>query len=622
MRKFLREITQKQPGNYFSEKMSLFSGIIFFCFAFSVSQVLWAQQKHTFEIKYHSAADSALLANIGGTKNNFATGQQCMAALQDWLARLQSRGYLTASFDSVYSDTLTTSCSFYLGKQYKWVALHVAQIPKNVLQQAGYRTKTLAKKPVNLQQLQQLQQNLLRYAENNGYPFASVNLQAVQLQDTLVEATLHWEPGKRIFIDSIIIIGDAKIKKAYLHNYLGIKQGKPYNEAAIQQIPGRLRELPFVQEAGLPKVQFFDTRARVNLLLKRKKASRFNVVLGILPQPQTASATGAARNRLQIIGDGQLNLANVAGIGEHLDVDFKSYVNKRRELKINLLYPYLPLLPVGVDARFELFIADTLFRDVRTYIGLQYSGKGNNFLKVFLDSKKSVLLTVDSLKLATSRRLPDVLDVANTLYGIELNREHLDYRFNPRKGYAVNLVAGAGTKKVKTSFPILAIGEALEIDFKTQYDSLNSNRFQYRLALRADKYWSIGQRSTVKTSLNSALLGNRQLLQNELLRIGGNRLLRGFDEESIWASFYTIVTAEYRFLLSQNSNAFLFFDAANVQNKSRSNNTSDFPFGFGLGANLETKAGIFGLMYALGRQQGNPINFRQGKIHFGYVNYF
>ncbi|OWY20534.1 hypothetical protein C7N43_13815 [Sphingobacteriales bacterium UPWRP_1] len=603
--------------------MRLFSGIALFCFAFSVSQVLWAQQKYVFEIKYQSVADSALLANIADTKNNFTTSQQCTAALRNWLTRLQDRGYLAASFDSVYSDTLKTSCSFYLGKPYKWVALHVEQIPKNVLQQAGYRAKTLAAKPVNLQQLQQLQQNLLRYAENNGYPFASVNLQAVQLQDSLVEAALHWEPGKRITIDSIIIIGDAKINKAYLHNYLGIKQGKPYNEAAIQQIPGRLRELPFVQEAGLPKVQFFDTRARVNLLLKRKKASRFNVVLGILPQTQTTLPTGAPRNRLQIIGDGQLNLMNIAGIGDQLDVDFKSYVSKRRELKVNLLYPYLPLLPVGADARFELFIADTLFRDVRTYFGLQYAGRGNNFVKVFADRKTSVLLTIDSLKLAATRRLPDVLDVANTLYGIELNREHLDYRFNPRKGYVLNVVAGAGTKKVKASLPVLNIGETLEIDFKSQYDSLNNrSRFQYRFALRADKYWSIGQRSVIKTGIGSALLGNRQLLQNELLRIGGNRLLRGFDEESIWASFYAVATLEYRFLLSQNSNAFLFVDAANVQNKSRNTNTTDYPFGFGLGANLETKAGIFGLMYALGRQQGNPLNVRQGKIHFGYVNYF
>ena len=50
--------------------------------------------------------------------------------------------------------------------------------------------------------------------------------------------------------------------------------------------------------------------------------------------------------------------------------------------------------------------------------------------------------------------------------------------------------------------------------------------------------------------------------------------------------------------------------------------TSDFPFGIGAGINFETKAGIFGLNYALGSQNNNPLSIKNAKIHFGYVNYF
>jgi hypothetical protein len=53
-----------------------------------------------------------------------------------------------------------------------------------------------------------------------------------------------------------------------------------------------------------------------------------------------------------------------------------------------------------------------------------------------------------------------------------------------------------------------------------------------------------------------------------------------------------------------------------------SNYPFDFPFGFGAGTTFETKVGLFGLTYALGQQQDNPISFKTGKIHFGYVNYF
>ena len=43
----------------------------------------------------------------------------------------------------------------------------------------------------------------------------------------------------------------------------------------------------------------------------------------------------------------------------------------------------------------------------------------------------------------------------------------------------------------------------------------------------------------------------------------------------------------------------------------------DTPFGFGAGVHLAVKSGVFYLEYALGRQLGNPISFKTGKIHFG-----
>lgn len=98
-------------------------------------------------------------------------------------------------------------------------------------------------------------------------------------------------------------------------------------------------------------------------------------------------------------------------------------------------------------------------------------------------------------------------------------------------------------------------------------------------------------------------------------------MLRGFDEEAIFASLFSVVTLEYRFLLSKNSYFNLFYDAAYVENRA-DGYENDFPFGFGAGLAFETKAGLFGVSYALGRQQSAPIDFRAAKIHFGYVNYF
>ena len=72
------------------------------------------------------------------------------------------------------------------------------------------------------------------------------------------------------------------------------------------------------------------------------------------------------------------------------------------------------------------------------------------------------------------------------------------------------------------------------------------------------------------------------IYQNELYRFGGTNSLRGFNEESIFATTKTILTFEYRFLLDQNSAVFAFFNQGFYENTSL-NYVKDMPYGFGFG---------------------------------------
>jgi hemolysin activation/secretion protein len=107
-----------------------------------------------------------------------------------------------------------------------------------------------------------------------------------------------------------------------------------------------------------------------------------------------------------------------------------------------------------------------------------------------------------------------------------------------------------------------------------------------------------------------------------LNRIGGIHTLRGFNEESLFASSYSIFTAEIRYLLDQNSAVFLFCDVAWYERNLKSGYFNDTPKGFGAGVFFQTRAGLFSFTYALGSEQGNPILLRGSKVHFGFINYF
>ena len=145
-------------------------------------------------------------------------------------------------------------------------------------------------------------------------------------------------------------------------------------------------------------------------------------------------------------------------------------------------------------------------------------------------------------------------------------------------------------------------------------------------SIRQDIYNIYGFVRMADEIVDSFLEYDREMLLNrfekELYRFGGLYSLRGFDEESLTASAYTMAKSEISYILEQNSYLFVFYNIAWYERNLGDSYTSDYPFGFGAGLTFETKLGIFSFSYALGKEFDNPIKIRAEKIHFGLINYF
>ncbi len=127
----------------------------------------------------------------------------------------------------------------------------------------------------------------------------------------------------------------------------------------------------------------------------------------------------------------------------------------------------------------------------------------------------------------------------------------------------------------------------------------------------------------MKTAANLGVLQSPQTFQNELFRIGGYQLLRGFDEESIYANQYAVFTGEYRYLVGMNSYFFGFSDVGFTKTKYNAVSFSNSFISGGIGIELETKFGLLNLSYAIGKRNDVKFDIRNSsKIHFGYINYF
>ena len=558
-------------------------------------------QNKSYLLEILSVNDRLLLQKIT-YKKIFASKTDRDKELTNVLFICFDKAYLTAGYDSLITDSLTLKAYLAFGSQYKWAHLKKGNVDEGILSEIGYREKFYNNQPVYFKSVKHIQEKIIKYYENNGYPFASVKLDSIVISEEIISAQLKLIKHSEEKIDSIIIKGTAKISPVYLYNYLGIKPGNLYNESQLKKVNTRIAEIPFIRSSKPAIIQFTTKFNKLILNLEKKTSSQFNGIIGVLPDNKTGKIT--------FTGDVSLKLQNGLGRGELIDLNWRRLQTQTQDLKLRLVYPFLLRSPFGVDYNFKLYKKDTTFLDINQNIGLQYILIGGNYFKIFYNNKTSTLLSTKGLEYSTT--LPINADIQNNMYGMGLKYEKLDYRLNPRKGFSFLGNASAGTKSIKKNSKLNPV----------VYEGLKLNSTQYNADLEASIFIPAMDRSTVKIGIQSAFLYGETIFQNELLRIGGLKTLRGFDEESIYASAFSILTIEYRYILEQNSYLYVFGDGAYYEKNNVKEFVHDTPVGFGAGISFETKAGIFSISYALGKQFDNPIQLRSGKIHFGIVNYF
>lgn len=555
----------------------------------------------TFTLTIQSLNDATLLTKIT-YKKTFSLKTERDKELQSVLFTCYDNAYLTASYDSLINDSLTFTAFLNFGAQYKWAHLKNGNVDEGVLSEIGFREKLYTNKPVSFKDVKRVQEKLITYYENNGYPFASVKLDSIIITDESIAAQLYLTKNQLEKIDSVVIKGNAKITAVYMYNYLGIKPGNLYNEAQLKKVNTRIAELPFIRSTKPAAVTFTNKYNKLVLFLEKKRASQFDGIIGILPDDKTG--------KILFTGDVRLKLQNGLSHGELIDLNWQRLQTQTQNLKIRFVYPFVLRTPFGIDYNFSLYKKDTTFLDVKQNIGIQYLLIGGNYFKIFYSNKTSSLLSTKGLEYMTT--LPPNADIRNNMYGVGLKYEKLDYRLNPRKGFSILMNASAGTKKIIKNSKLNPV----------VYDKLKLNSTQYTGDFEGSVFIPLLNRNTVKIGVQTAFLDGETTFQNELFRIGGLKTLRGFDEESIFATAYSIFTLEYRFILEQNSYLYIFGDGAWYEKNNISDYVRDTPVGFGAGISFETKAGIFSINYALGKQFDNPIQLKSGKIHFGIVNYF
>jgi outer membrane protein assembly factor BamA len=564
--------------------------------------------------------DSVFLASLQ-LKTGFSDRNECVAYINDIPGVLQAKGFVNASIDSVGFDSTGASVALYIGDRYEWASLDARAIDRDVLDAVGWRDRIFAGKPMDFTQVREWQEKLLSHMENNGYPFAKVYLDSLQLDGDKVHGQLKIQPGPAYKIDSIRVFGTVKLSNDFLQRYLDIANGSKFSKEKLTRISRRIRELSFVEEEAPARIVWLGSGSILEMYLKPKKSSQINVLVGFLPNNDQLSS-----KKLLITGEANLNLKNALGGGETIGLNWQQLQVKSPRLNLVYQHPYIFKSPVGLEFAFNMFRKDSTFLNVNFQLGAQYVLSVTQSGKLFIQKFQTIVNGINANRILQTYQLPQEGDVSTVNLGLDYEYNNTNYRLNPTRGNEFHIVTTAGTKKIRKNNQILELKDPANpsFDFNSLYDTVKLKTYQFSVRLNAAKYFPLGvqNRTTIKTAVNGGFLQSGKIFRNELFQIGGYKLLRGFDEESQYLSQFIIGTTEFRYLVGQNSFFYAFADGGWGRNNSQNADLSYTYIGTGAGLAFETKAGIFNLAWAIGKRSDLEFNLRQSKIHFGFLSYF
>ena len=555
------------------------SKILFLYFIFLAynSVNTYSQELHLI-INGKDASENTVIDSIG-YKNVFANYKLLEEEINSLYLKFQKIGYIESQLISTTkkSDTVYNA-KFLLNKKFYTIYIYY---DKNVISMkalkrfsgnitSDYFVTTIQESETILNQINS------KIAEN-GLPFTSLKLTTIKKRDAnSLQAKLIISTNTKRTIDKIIVKGYDKFPRSFLNHFLNIKIGDDFDLNTIKKKTQSINTFPFTNQARAPEVLFTKDSTSIFLYLEKTKSNTFDGFLGF--------GTNEATNKIEFNGYLNLRLINNLNYGEAFSLVFKSDESDQKTFDVDVRLPYVFNTAIGSELSLNIFKKDSIFTTVDQSVNLFY--QINDKQRIFTE-----INTIKSNNLLVENNAQFVEDYNSTFYNIRyefLKKQYNNFLFPIN--FAFDIKTGFGFRKV----------EGIKEDQKI-------------FSLNTYKIFNLNNRNSIYFRIKSEGIISDSYLVNELFRFGGINTIRGFEENSILASFYGLLNSEYRYNLSSTIYIHSIIDATYLNNELT--NSIEKLFGFGFGFGLITKAGLLKFNYANGKSENQKFKLSNSKIH-------
>mgnify|MGYP000344957209 FL=1 len=419
--------------------------------------------------------------------------------------------------------------------------------------------------------------------ENNGFPFARLEIIKQEEREQQLNLTYRIDSGSYFIIDKIHIKSKTDFNEKTVLSIMGIKPGEPYNEEKIRNLKAIFQNTAIYNTPRAPELLFKQGVAELYVYIEKKKSSSADGYVGF--QQDKVS------ERLVLNGFINLELKNALNRAETIHLNWKNNPDKTQDLKTIVEYPYLFGSPVGIGANIDLQKQDTSF--VRSDLLFELIYRNPQFRIAIFDQIESSS-TISAVPIAGFR------DFSKNTIGMSVQ-----YRpFLPEKlsFYHPQFTVSGGIFNYRAD----------TLDDETRKIANNKYLLKYEHSIDFLKYFHLNN-SLQYQGLTSSI----NLSRNEFIYFGGLQSVRGFYELELAGRENWILRNEIEFRPIELLSLKVLYDYSNFRGDNK-----NYTHSAGVGFGLINNSSQLEIIVANGVLNNNPFALSDTKVHIGFKSNF
>ncbi|MBN2460633.1 MAG: BamA/TamA family outer membrane protein [Candidatus Cloacimonetes bacterium] len=411
-----------------------------------------------------------------------------------------------------------------------------------------------------------------QYTER-GFLFAMVNLDSLSWHDEKYLAYISVEEGYPAIMEEFKFKGNKVTRESTLLRISFLQNYQYLTPLLIKRAEENLRRKPYIKECRISPLN----QSQVLFEITEDKMTLISGLLGY---------NNSENKESRFHGYINLEFFNLFGTDRSIAVYWQQLKSDHKLIDLQYHESGFTSIPISADFSLSREEVDSTYTKIIFNTDIYYFDLNNRYgIHAGLE------------QIFPGGRDPALVEkMDNKKIGIFWEFNDIDNLINPRRGNNI---------------------------FLKYYNILTRNNGKTISKNAFNGYWEtyrhLGGRFVGMIGLHAKIIENKSISLLDQFNLGGSRSLRGFVENRFSGYRIGWSNLELRYLLTNLSRTFLFFDYGYVENPDY---RLGILFSIGLGLRVNTKLGLLGIDYGIGYSQDRFQGLFNGIVHFGIETKF